>query len=100
MLSAIESIEEFMEGNDQNQYLKDIKLQSAVQWQFLVIGEAVRHVDHEVLDKYNYPWHVPRTFRNFITHGYHEIKPERIYHATTDLAPLKEVLQTILANEF
>ena len=72
----------------------------AVQYQFLVIGEAVRHIDTDILDKYNYPWHIPRSFRNFIIHVYHGVKMERIYYATQDLDELEKQVKRILKNEF
>lgn len=100
ILNAIRLIRQFVEGEDEVSFSQDIKLQSAVQYQFLIIGEAVRHIDDEILAKYNYPWHIPRSFRNFIIHVYHSIKMERIYYATQDLNELEEQMNRILTNEF
>lgn len=100
ILNAIRLIRQFVEGEDGISFSKDIKLQSAVQYQFLIIGEAIRHIDDEILAKYNYPWHIPRSFRNFIIHVYHGIKVERIYYATQDLNGLEEQINRILTNEF
>ncbi|KAI9432900.1 hypothetical protein F5148DRAFT_1154950 [Russula earlei] len=79
-------------------YLKDFAMQtaatdlvqSATQYQFLIIGEAIRHIDDDILAKYPYPWHIPRSFRNFIIHVYHGIKMERIYSASQDLDELEK----------
>jgi len=60
ILKAIQLIREFVEGVDEAQFLSDVKIQSAVQFQFLVIGEAIRSIDTNILSKYNYPWHIPR----------------------------------------
>ncbi len=100
ILNAIRLIRQFVEDEDEISFSKDIKLQSAVQYQFLIIGEAIRHIDDEILAKYNYPWHIPRSFRNFIIHVYHGIKVERIYYATQDLNELEEQINRILTNEF
>lgn len=100
VLESIELISEFVSGVDEKSFLQDIKLQSAVQYQFLIIGEAIRHVDDEILAKYDYPWHIPRSFRNFIIHVYHGIKMERIYYATQDLGLLKTTVQNIIEGEF
>ncbi|MDQ3015861.1 MAG: DUF86 domain-containing protein [Bacteroidota bacterium] len=100
VLKAISSIHSFMQQEDLEKFQADIKLQSAVQYQFLIIGEAIKHVDSEVLDRYKYPWHIPRSFRNFIIHAYHGIKLERIYNATQELEELKNVLQDILKKEY
>jgi uncharacterized protein with HEPN domain len=90
ILEAIRLIKEFVAGIDEVTFLSDIKVQSAVKYQFLIIGEALRNVDDDVLAKYNYPWHIPRSFRNFIIHVYHGIKMERIYYATQDLEELEK----------
>lgn len=100
ILNAIRLIRQFVEDEDEVSFSQDIKLQSAVQYQFLIIGEAIRHIDDEILAKYNYPWHIPRSFRNFIIHVYHGIKVERIYYATQDLNGLEEQINRILTNEF
>nr|MBC7612920.1 DUF86 domain-containing protein [Pseudopedobacter sp.] len=97
--NAIELIEEFVSGIDEANFLSDIKLQSAVQYQFLIIGEAVKYLDISILEKYSYPWHIPRSFRNFIIHEYHGVKMERIFYAANDLFDLKTKIKLILKNE-
>lgn len=100
ILLAIKRIKEFVDGMDEAHFLKDIQLQSAVQYQFLIIGEAIRYIDPVILGKYDYPWHIPRSFRNFIIHVYHGIKMERICYATQDLGTLQRLVETILKDEF
>jgi len=72
----------------------------SVQYQFLVIGEAVSHLDKSILEKYDYPWHIPRSFRNFIIHEYHGVKMERIIFAAQDLSELEKNIRLIVENEF
>lgn len=100
ILEAIRLIRDFMNGVRISTFLKDIKLQYAVQYQFLIIGEAVGNIDEVLLEKYKYPWHIPRSFRNFIIHEYHDVKMDRIYYATQDLAELEKKVRLILKNEF
>ena len=100
ILEAIQLIREFVAGVSEAAFLKDIKNQSAVQYQFLIIGEAIRYMDDDILAKYNYPWHVPRSFINFIIHVYHGVKMERIYYATQELDELEKQINLILKNEF
>ena len=100
ILEAIKLIKEFVNGIDETAFINDIKIQSAVQYQFLIIGEAIRYIDDSILAKYPYPWHIPRSFRNFITHVYHGVKMERIYFATQDLDELEKQVRLILENEF
>ena len=100
ILASIQLIKEFITDVDESTFLTDYKIQSAVQYQFLVIGEAVRHLDKSILDKYDYPWHIPRSFRNFIIHEYHGVKMERIFFAALDLSELEMNIKMIVENEF
>ena len=100
ILDAIQLIRDFVIGLDEATFLTDIKIQSAVQYQFLIIGEAIRYIDNDILSRYHYPWHIPRSFRNFIIHVYHGVKMERIYYATQDLDELEKQIKLILKNEF
>lgn len=99
-LNSIAQIKSFMKDVTEELFLKDIQLQSAVQYQFLIIGEAINNIDRSVLEKYDYPWHIPRTFRNFIAHGYHSIKMERVFYATQDLDTLENKIMELIKNEF
>lgn len=83
---------------DEASFLHDIEKQSAVQFQFLIIGEAIKHIDIALLEKYKYPWHIPRSFRNFIIHEYHGIQMNRIYYAANDLNKLEEVLNEMVQD--
>lgn len=100
ILDAIALIRQFLDGEDEVSFVNDLILQSAIQYQFLIIGEAIKFIDAEILKKYDYPWHIPRAFRNFIIHEYHGIKMERIYNAALDLQKLESQLNKILENEF
>ena len=100
ILKAISAIRDFVANDCEATFVKDIKIQSAVQFQFLIIGEAIRYIDNSILEKYKYPWHIPRSFRNFIIHEYHGVKMERIYYATKNLDELEELMKQILINEF
>jgi uncharacterized protein with HEPN domain len=100
IIEAIKFIRAFVTDIDESAFLNDIKIQSAVQYQFLIIGEAIGHIDSAILEKYNYPWHIPRSFRNFIIHTYHGVKMERIYYAAQDLDELEKQINQILKNEF
>ena len=45
VLEAIKLIKEFVTDVDEGSFLADIKIQSAVKYQFLIIGEAIKHSD-------------------------------------------------------
>lgn len=100
MLAAIERIEVYVTSMNLSEFESDVKTQDAVIRCFMVLGEAVRLVEPEILQSYDYPWQIVRAFRNFMTHEYHAIKMERVYYAAGDLQTLKDVLESILRNEF
>jgi len=100
VLEAINSIRKFIKGSTQESFLRDHKSQSAVLFQFVIIGEAIRYIDDSILLKYRYAWHIPKSFRNFIAHEYHGIKMERIYYAARDLDDLEKIILEILEKEF
>ncbi len=100
ILQSIAFINEFMRGVTDESFLLDVKLQSAIQYQFLIIGEATRFLDSDLLEKYSYPWHIPKSFRNFIIHEYFGVKMELIFQATQELDELEIQLSMMLKNEF
>ncbi len=70
-------------------------------FQFAIIGEAIIHVDNEILSRYNYPWHKLRGFRNFILHEYHAIEDRIIWDTVKyDLEEVKKILEEIMEKEF
>lgn len=76
-------------------------MQDAVLFQLTVIGEAIQHVEDEILMKYDYPWYKVRSFRNLIAHEYFNIKMSAVWQIIEkDLSGLKEQLLIILAKEF
>ena len=100
MHDAILRIQRYVQGMDLRAFESDSRTQDAVLTCFMQLGEAVRSVDLDILDRHPYPWNIVRSFRNFIAHQYHAIEMERVYHAANDLEPLKQVLQRILNTEF
>ncbi len=98
---AVNEIETFTRNVSIEAFLNDNLLSSAVLYQFSVIGEAVIHVETSLLDKYEYPWHQVRTFRNLISHEYFHIKLDAVWDIIiNDLSGLKQIIETILKNEF
>jgi uncharacterized protein with HEPN domain len=97
---AILRIKSFLLEKSITDFLADKVLQDAVLYQFIIIGEAISHVDKAILDRYPYPWHIPRSFRNYIAHEYHKIRIESVFNATNDLNRLLEVVELILSQEY
>lgn len=98
--NSILNIKSIVKNITKDDFMSDMIRQNAVLYQFIIIGEAIRHVDNSILEKYEYPWHIPRSFRNFITHEYHKIRLESVYNAAYDLDKLLQTIEMIILNEF
>ncbi len=98
--SAILHIKSFVKDKSLDDFLSDVIRQNAVLYKFIIIGEAIDHVDNSILNKYPYPWYIPRSFRNFIAHEYHKINLESVYNAANDLDELLKTIDMIISKEF
>jgi uncharacterized protein with HEPN domain len=100
-VKGIKEIESYTNGISENVFLDNKLISSAVLFQFSVIGEAIVHVDSNILEPYNYPWFKVRSFRNLISHEYFNIKLEAVWEIIIkDLSELKKVVLNILEKEF
>jgi uncharacterized protein with HEPN domain len=97
---AVDLILAFCEGKSEDDFLNDKKLSSSVLYQFIVIGEAIRYVDQELLERYNYPWHLPKSFRNYIAHEYFGINLKQVYKTIIQLLPeFKTLINHMIEKE-
>jgi uncharacterized protein with HEPN domain len=101
ILQAIEKIEHYCKSADLNKFLENEILHDAILHQFMIIGEAISNIDNDILYKYNYPWHLPRSFRNFIAHEYFGINLEKVWNTVNiDIPVLKKAIKNIIEKEF
>lgn len=97
---ALDLIQSFCKDKDVEEFIADKQLTSSVLYQFIVIGEAVRAIEPDLLAKYPYPWHLPRSFRNYIAHEYFGINLRQVYKTVTDILPdFKILIDKIIATE-
>jgi uncharacterized protein with HEPN domain len=76
-------------------------LHDAVLYQFSIIGEAIVHVDNKFLNKYDYPWHKVRAFRNLIAHQYFGVRLDKVWSIIeNDLPALKKIVELVIKKEF
>ncbi len=45
------------------------------------------YVDHEILKRYPYTWHLPRSFRNYVAHEYFGINLKQVYKTAKEVLP-------------
>lgn len=97
ILTAIQKIDEFIEGMNFEQFLEDDKTSSAVIRKLEIIGEAVKQLPPEIRERYSeIPWAAMAKSRDKIIHFYHGIDYEIIWQIIKeDLPRVKEKLQQI-----
>ena len=101
ILEAIAEIQKYVLDESLTSFCQSGLIHDAVLFQFSVIGEAIIHIADEKLDKYDYPWHKVRSFRNMIAHEYFNVKLVAVWAIIqNDLPELKKIVSQILANEF
>ena len=90
MLEAVERIEQYTRGKTRDMYLADSALRDAVQWNFLVVGEALGqlHKIDEVSAEQISEWRRIIAFRNQLIHGYGVIKNEITWYIIETKVPI------------
>lgn len=89
---AIQKIFSFTLGINEESYLSNSLVQSAVERQLEIIGEASFHLSEEVKEKYSgVEWYKIKSFRNFIAHEYFGVSSKRIWVVVVRDLPLLEI---------
>lgn len=71
---AIDSINNFIEGMNFEQFKSDDKTSSAVIRKFEIIGEATKNIPNSIKDKYpQIPWKDIAGMRDKLIHAYYEV---------------------------
>lgn len=97
ILESITKTEQFVSGLDKDQFLKDLKTQSAVIMQLALIGELAKRVSDTTRSTINVPWKEIAGFRDRAIHVYYQIDLAVAWDTVTlDLKPLREALQKYL----
>jgi len=98
ILDAIKNINSFTKDIDEHLFLKNQMVQSAVERQLEIIGEAASKISDEIKDNYpNIEWHKIKAFRNVIAHEYFGLSKIQTWAVVcTDLPLLKKSIRKIL----
>lgn len=98
---AIISIFNYTKNETLQSFCSNSMLQDAILMQFVVIGEAVNHIELDLLDKYSYSWYKVVAFRNLIAHDYFNIKLEAVWNiVVNDLPGLEQLIKKMIELEF
>lgn len=90
MLDCAQRIAHYALGKSKAGFTSDRSLRDAVQWNFIVIGEALsqlRHVDPDVAEKIT-EWHRIIAFRNQLIHGYGIIRDPITWSIVQEKVPV------------
>ncbi|MCU0507144.1 MAG: DUF86 domain-containing protein [Anaerolineae bacterium] len=92
--NACENIAEFIREMDSAEFFDDIKTQSAVMHQILVIGEAVKRLSPEFRQFHaEIPWKDMAGMRDRLIHDYDNVDLDRVWDTVTESLPalLKQI---------
>ena len=100
MLQAARHIGHFLKEKTFNDLTSDVLLQSGVERQFEILGEAASHVSIETQLLWpSINWQGTKDFRNLIAHEYFRVDLAKIWQVSQDIMPgLRLVLEDLFAD--
>ena len=101
MLKAARLVVAFKGKLAKNAFLRDVKTQSAILHQLLVIGEAVKRLSDEFRGQHsNIPWTRIAGMRDKLIHAYDAVDLDEGWKTVTkDIAPLISFLERLVPQE-
>jgi len=100
MLEAARKIQRFIAGYDEARFMHDEKTISAVERQFMIIGEAAKHIGPSLRERFpDIDFRLATAMRNFIVHQYDRVDPEKVWRTVIeDLPGVVRVLEPFIAE--
>jgi uncharacterized protein with HEPN domain len=101
LLKAINLIMEFTENMNLVEFLNDVKTQSSVLYQIVIIGEAINRLSSEFAQTYpEIPINRIRGMRNRVVHEYKEVDLEILWEVTqTSIPELLALLKPLIPKD-
>lgn len=85
---AAHSVQTFIQGLNRVSFLKDYKTQSAVLYQIIVIGEAVKRLSREFCNQHpEIPWSLIAGMRDHLIHGYDLVDWDEVWKTARSDVP-------------
>ncbi len=98
VVRAARLVQEFKQGMDKAAFLQDIKTQSAVLHQLMVMGEAVKRLSQDFRSHHpEVPWALVAGMRDKLIHGYDIVDLDEVWRtADVDVPGLLSLLEPLL----
>ena len=102
MVEAAEAIQQFLTGIEREVFLQNDLVRSAVLQKLTIIGEAASRLPKTFQSRHReIEWADIVGFRNIAVHAYFSVDWSIVWiTATNDVPGLRQLITTILANEF
>ncbi len=101
IINYIDDVQKYTEGLEAKDFLDDKKTITACAFTVSQIGELVKEVTDETMEKYNnIPWNSIKGMRNRIVHDYENVDLSVLWGTIKESLPeLKEKLKDIILSE-
>ena len=101
IIRAARLVLKFKRGMDKETFLKDVKTQSAVLLQLMVMGEAVKRLSQDFRTRHpEIPWTLIAGMRDKLIHGYDIIDLDEVWKtADVDVPELLSLIEPLLPKE-
>ncbi len=98
---AARSVLVFTQGLEKEEFLEDFKTQSAVLYQLIVIGEAVKRLSFDFRSQHpEILWTLIAGMRDHLIHGYDVVDWDEVWKtATSDVPDLVSKIEPLLPRE-
>ncbi|MEM9219571.1 MAG: DUF86 domain-containing protein [Cyanobacteria bacterium P01_F01_bin.150] len=98
---AAQKILRFQQGLEQSLFMADDKTQSAIVFQLLIMGEAVKRLSRDFRANHSdIPWSLIAGMRDNLIHEYDDIDWNQVWQtATTDIPQLLQQIEPLVPSD-
>lgn len=102
IVAACDAIMEFVSDRTEAEFMTDAQLQSAVLYQFMIVGEASSRVSADLRVRHPHvPWRFATDLRNHVAHGYFSLMLPTVWEtALQDVPSMRDQIAAVIAAEY